>query len=59
VNAGFGCETEYEDAGRNKDAGYETDFKTDLGSDCASCFGVSRCNMVFLIKTVCGVLNNN
>ena len=58
MNAGFGRETEYEDAGRNKYATHKTNFQTDLGSDRASCFDVSRRYVVFLIETIYGVLNN-
>ena len=59
MDVGFGCKAEHEEARRDEDAGYETDFETDLGSYCASCFDVPRFDMVFLINTVRGVLDND
>ena len=56
VDIGFRRESKYKKTRRDENASYNADFETNLGSHCASCFCITRCDMIFLVQTVPRVL---
>ena len=52
MDAGFRCEPENKKTRRDEDAGYKANFEANLGSKVATCFCLTRYNVMIQVEAV-------